>query len=489
MRSFFSALFVFAFFSISYAQNQVYDPRPQAKIYIIDSQSGQEVETTSDLAILFKNALLDVIDNSGRSQAILQGAVPQQGGRVFTVTQMGTETNINGFQVSLDYAANNSNQPSNVYTCDFDIDNNSLYFYDQASQQWLLERITDNNLFNLRRTANFARQFKAELANQGAPASNNQSEVEASADLSTPVDADVVAYTAPPAMPNYEQPACPNDGYLWQPGYWAYSPYRNDYYWVPGAWVAPPSAGVYWTPPYWGYEGSRFIFHIGYWGDHVGFYGGINYGYGYGGHGYYGGEWRGGHFNYNTAVVRVNTTVVHNTYVNTTVINNTVINNNHVSYNGSGGVTAKPTAAEISAAHEQHIKPTAEQNSHQLQARANPNQFNKNNQGGKPILASATAMTYHPQNSGNKGGTGLSQGNAKQVQGQQSNNQVKPQGQQSNNQVKPQGQQSNNQVKPQGQQSNNPVKPQGPPHTQVKPVRMKPKAQQKPQPAGLPGKQ
>ena len=87
---------------------------------------------------------------------------------------------------------------------------------------------------------------------------------------------------APPELPVYVQPACPTDGYMWQPGYWAYSPYRNDYYWVPGSWIAPPAPGVLWTPPYWGYEGSRYVFHVGYWGDHVGFYGGINYGYGYG---------------------------------------------------------------------------------------------------------------------------------------------------------------------------------------------------------------
>jgi hypothetical protein len=25
----------------------------------------------------------------------------------------------------------------------------------------------------------------------------------------------------PPALPVYEQPLCPGDGYLWTPGYWA----------------------------------------------------------------------------------------------------------------------------------------------------------------------------------------------------------------------------------------------------------------------------
>src|ERR1700709_1643714 len=109
----------------------------------------------------------------------------------------------------------------------------------------------------------------------------------------------------PPPLPVYTQPACPVDGYLWEPGYWAYDNV-DGYYWVPGVWVAPPNPGLYWTPAYWGYAGGSYGFHAGYWGPHVGFYGGINYGYGYGGVGFVGGGWSGGHFRYNTAVVNVN---------------------------------------------------------------------------------------------------------------------------------------------------------------------------------------
>jgi hypothetical protein len=46
----------------------------------------------------------------------------------------------------------------------------------------------------------------------------------------------------PPAIPVYEQPICPTDGYLWVPGYWAYD-YDDGYYWVPGTWVEPPQVG------------------------------------------------------------------------------------------------------------------------------------------------------------------------------------------------------------------------------------------------------
>ena len=84
---------------------------------------------------------------------------------------------------------------------------------------------------------------------------------------------------APPPIPVYEQPLCPGAGYIWTPGYWSYGPYG--YYWVPGVWVIAPRIGYLWTPGYWGFGNGSYVFHQGYWGPHVGFYGGINYGYGY----------------------------------------------------------------------------------------------------------------------------------------------------------------------------------------------------------------
>src|SRR6516162_9571612 len=96
---------------------------------------------------------------------------------------------------------------------------------------------------------------------------------------------------APPELPVYEQPVCPEDGLMWVPGYWAWEQ-DSGYYWVPGEWVPAPYVGAMWTPPWWAWENGRYLFHQGYWGDDVGYYGGINYGYGYMGVGYVGGEWR-----------------------------------------------------------------------------------------------------------------------------------------------------------------------------------------------------
>jgi hypothetical protein len=184
--------------------------------------------------------------------------------------------------------------------------------------------------------------------------------------------------TAPPELPVYEQPACPVDGYLWQPGYWAYSE-GGGYYWVPGVWVAPPRPGYLWTPAYWGYEGGYYGFHRGYWGLHVGFYGGINYGYGYGGVGFRGGAWDGGRFRYNTAVLNVNRTIVRNVYVDRTVINVNVYGRR--SFNGPGGVDVRPRREEEIAMHEHHFEPTGDQLNHERFAARDRNQFVSVNNG------------------------------------------------------------------------------------------------------------
>ena len=51
----------------------------------------------------------------------------------------------------------------------------------------------------------------------------------------------------PPPLPIYEQPIIPGPGYLWVPGYWAWSD-DFGYYWVPGTWVLAPEPGLLWTP-------------------------------------------------------------------------------------------------------------------------------------------------------------------------------------------------------------------------------------------------
>jgi hypothetical protein len=193
---------------------------------------------------------------------------------------------------------------------------------------------------------------------------------------------------APPVLPVYEQPPCPGDGYIWTPGYWAYG--DDGYYWVPGVWVEPPRIGVLWTPGYWGFAGNVYGWHSGYWAPHVGFYGGINYGFGYSGVGFVGGEWQGNVYRYNTTVTRVDTTVVHNTYVNNTVINNSNTAT-RASFNGTGGVTAQPTAEEKRVSQEQHIAATTGQRNHEQAALHDKSQSASANNG-QPKTTALTSI-------------------------------------------------------------------------------------------------
>jgi len=195
---------------------------------------------------------------------------------------------------------------------------------------------------------------------------------------------------APPPLPVYAQPPIPAPGLIWTPGYWAWSPAFQDYYWVPGVWVSAPRVGFLWTPPWWGWYGGEYAFHAGYWGPHVGFYGGVAYGYGYTGYGYQGGYWNRGNFFYNRAVNNVTNVQVTNVY-SKTVVNST----NRVSYNGgAGGLTARPTASQLQAAHETHIAPTALQARHASAAAKDPGSRYSVNRGHPGAGSNAKAAAF-----------------------------------------------------------------------------------------------
>jgi WXXGXW repeat (2 copies) len=195
----------------------------------------------------------------------------------------------------------------------------------------------------------------------------------------------------PPDLPVYDQPACPADNYIWVPGYWAWDADNGGYYWVPGTWVPAPQPGFLWTPGYWSWSGASFAWVDGYWGPVVGFYGGVNYGFGYFGGGYVGGHWQNNHFYYNRAVNNVNVTVVHNVY-NTRVENVTV---NRVSYNGgSGGLTVRPTPQQEAIAHQTHVGPVAAQRQQVQDARSNRQLWASVNHGRPPIAATPRAGDF-----------------------------------------------------------------------------------------------
>ena len=211
--------------------------------------------------------------------------------------------------------------------------------------------------------------------------------------FTTQAQVGVAITIGPPVIPVYTQPPCPTDGYLWTPGYWAYDYDDNVYYWVPGVWIAPPEVGFLWTPGYWGFDGGHYLWHGGYWGPHVGFYGGINYGFGYVGTGFYGGRWDGGAFHYNTTVWHVNNTVIHNTYTAAAPAGSS-----HVAFNGKGGVTAQPTASEKAAMSEHHTQPTASQQSHEKAMSKDKNQWASVNKG-KPATTAMSGVNGQKFNS------------------------------------------------------------------------------------------
>lgn len=184
------------------------------------------------------------------------------------------------------------------------------------------------------------------------------------------------AAQAPPELPDYDQPPTPGDGYLWTPGYWAWG--ATGYYWVPGAWVEPPYQGALWTPGYWAYRNNRYAYYRGYWGRHIGYYGGVNYGYGYAGVGYQGGYWNGNSFFYNREVNNVNVSVVHNVYDYHVVVRNQA----RVSFNGGpGGIMVRPRPAELAAWREPHATPMRTQLAKEHAASLNRAQFYNTNHG------------------------------------------------------------------------------------------------------------
>ena len=186
----------------------------------------------------------------------------------------------------------------------------------------------------------------------------------------------------PPALPVYVQPPCPDSGFIWVPGYWAWDP-DYGYYWVPGVWVPAPFVGMLWTPGYWAWNNGVFIWYEGYWAPVVGYYGGINYGYGYTSYGYAGGYWSGERFYYNRTVNNINVTNI------TTVYSKPVENVRPagVSFNGGpGGTKARPTSEQLAAARERHSSLSDAQVQHIKIARTDPRQRAKVNNG-RPAIA------------------------------------------------------------------------------------------------------
>jgi hypothetical protein len=168
-----------------------------------------------------------------------------------------------------------------------------------------------------------------------------------------------------------------------------------DYYWVPGTWVEPPVSGMLWTPGYWGWnDQGSYVWNAGYWGPEVGFYGGIDYGYGYGGSGYRGGYWHGGAFFYNRSVANFGQVNIVNVYSAPA----SHWGGSHVSFNGGqGGIRAQPSAHDRLAMSQHHVEFTAQQRDHRDHAQG-MRELHASQNGGRPqILTTQRAADFaHP---------------------------------------------------------------------------------------------
>ena len=118
---------------------------------------------------------------------------------------------------------------------------------------------------------------------------------------------------------------------------------------MPGVWVEPPQPGLLWTPGYWAFVGGVYAFHRGYWAPHVGFYGGVNYGYGYDGRGYDGGRWENGRFFYNSTVNNFGAARVTNVYSEPVRLRRGV---GRASFNGGPGGNSPEAHARAGATHD-----------------------------------------------------------------------------------------------------------------------------------------
>ncbi len=206
-----------------------------------------------------------------------------------------------------------------------------------------------------------------------------------------PADVELRATDAPPPLPEYEQPPCPDDGYLWTPGYWAYG--GGGYFWVPGTWVQPPPRRRAVDPRLLGLRGRRVCIPHRVLGSPCRILRRRELRPWLWRHGLCGRPWSGNSFAYNRTVNNVNVTHVHNTY-NETVINNVTVN--RVSYNGgSGGLSAAPTSQDRAASREQHAAPTPLQREHVVEAVRNPALAVRANGGHPPIAATPRPAAFN----------------------------------------------------------------------------------------------
>jgi len=140
--------------------------------------------------------------------------------------------------------------------------------------------------------------------------------------------------------------------------------------------------------------------------------------------GYVGGYWRGGAFFYNRAVNHINEVNITHVY-SRAVVND--VGMARVSFNGGpGGISARPTPAELSAERDRHIAATRLQLQHQESAHQNRAQFVSVNHGRPDVAATVRPGAFQGKGAGRVGGVQRSEARGPSRSG--GNNASKPRG-------------------------------------------------------------
>ena len=221
-----------------------------------------------------------------------------------------------------------------------------------------------------------------------------------------------------------------------------------------------------------------YVWHPGYWGPHVGYYGGVNYGFGYMGIGFVGGEWRGRVFAYNSAVMHVGEGGGwgNRVYVDRTIVErNTIVNDRHVAFSGGpGGINHAPTAQERSYLNDRHMGATAAQTQHMQAAQQNRGAYYNVNHGHPSQVAVSRPLTTT-----NRGNTEAGRGSVTQYRGVQS--QARPMQQQRPQQESRPMQQQRPQEQSRPMQQQRPQQESRPMQQQRPQEQSRPMQQQRPQ--------
>lgn len=163
-------LILISLFIFQVSRAQVTDTHPAAQIYAINYQSGQEEPATSDQAILFKDAFINLAGHTDQGRLILH---MNRGKKIAVIKQVDPQK-FNGYQLTW------RNQEMQVLcTFYYHIDQNALFFYDTGVRDWVNVAIQGDNMNNL----DACRQYAGFNSRQGTPDLSANSEQQQVPDL------------------------------------------------------------------------------------------------------------------------------------------------------------------------------------------------------------------------------------------------------------------------------------------------------------------